>query len=81
MRFWISSITRATIFNSRSVNFHLFTSGRARAMDMPVNSAIEMPFTLTAKLAGFNLRPSQAGHLLGDMNSISHSRYPSLACA
>ena len=43
-------------------------------MDISVSSAMPMPFTRTARLLGFSRVPWQAGHVDGDMYSISHSR-------
>ena len=61
----ISSTTRPAICISRSANSHLRTVISARAIGRAVNSAIDMPLTRTARLAGRSRLPWHAGHSVG----------------
>ena len=61
----ISSTTRPAICVSRSSNSQSRAVSSARAIGSPVNSAMEMPFTRTARLAGRSRLPLAVGALDG----------------
>ena len=72
---------RPIICNSRSVNCHSFRRLSARAIGRSVNSAIDDALHAYSETEGLQPLTFTGGTLGRRHESISHSRYPSLACS
>ena len=60
-------MTRPAIFSSRPASLMLRATSSAFEIGSAVNSAIDMPFTFTARLSGRSRLPRHAGHSVADM--------------
>jgi hypothetical protein len=70
----ISVTIRPTICNSLSPNSQERTVSSVREIGMAVKSAIDMPFTVTARLAGRSRLPPHSLQRISDMYCSSVSR-------